>query len=298
MPEPGPDVVPCSWDMGDARSAYFSRSKEQPVHLEDFDSDFGVFETPSNQSGPPSPTKPPPWPSFPSSRLNFPPAQLSARIPQPSTWPQATAPPPQPNPPPSPPCATSPPQLCAFYSNPRPSAPGASESSAAELAPRRNRWLDEDGALVLPQRHCSAVLLVSPVPGRKRKGGASSADSPADSPSSANPDSNPEGKQRKRMRGSGSKGGTHGNRARAGKALSESGGAAEPARLARLQERSHVKGQVVQATYSIEKEGSVTTTGWLGVCPPNLAQNQILELYESGEIKSLLASFYPVAYSP
>ena len=164
MPEPGPDVVPCSWDMGDARSAYFSRSKEQPVHLKDFDSDFGVFDTPSNQSGPPSPTKPPPWPSFPSSRLNFPPAQLSARIPQPSTWPQATTPPPQPNPPPSPPCPTSPPQLCAFYSNPRPSAPGASESSAAELAPRRNRWLDEDGALVLPQRHCSAVLLVSPVP--------------------------------------------------------------------------------------------------------------------------------------
>lgn len=98
MPEPGPDVVPCSWDMGDARSAYSSRSKEQPVHLEDFDSDFGVFDTHSNQSGPPSPTKPPPWPSFPSSRLNFPPAQLSARIPQPSTWPQATTPPPQPNP--------------------------------------------------------------------------------------------------------------------------------------------------------------------------------------------------------
>jgi hypothetical protein len=104
-------------------------------------------------------------------------------------------------------------------------------------------------------------------------------------------------KKKKRKRGSGSNGGTHGNRARAGAYLSESGGAAGPARISRLQERSYVTGQIIQAAYSIEKDGSVTTTGWQGAPPPKLAQKQIVEQFESGEIKNLLAFFHPLEYS-
>ena len=123
---------------------------------------------------------------------------------------------------------------------------------------------------------------------RPQKRGRSNSPVPATTP--------PPAGRKKRTRGTGSNGGTHGNRARHGAALSESGGAAGPARLARLRERSHLNGQVIQATYSIEKEGSATTTGWQGSPPPPLAQELISELYDSGEIKSLLASFYPIGY--
>jgi hypothetical protein len=110
-------------------------------------------------------------------------------------------------------------------------------------------------------------------------------------------DSRPEGEKKKRKRGSGSKGGTHGNRSRSGKALSKFRGATEAAHLARLQDRSYLKGQVIQATYSIETGGSAATTGWQGVPPPKLAEKQFLQLYESGEIRHLLALFYPIGYA-
>jgi hypothetical protein len=103
------------------------------------------------------------------------------------------------------------------------------------------------------------------------------------------------GRKRKRTRGSGSNGGTHRSRARAGVALSES--TTGTARLARLQKRSHTKGQVVQAAYSIVREGSATTTGWQGAPPPKYVQEQMLKQYESGQIKGLLASFYLVRYT-
>ena len=68
-------------------------------------------------------------------------------------------------------------------------------------------------------------------------------------------------------------------------------------RLSRLQERSYTKGQVVEAGFSIEMDGSVSSTGWQGVAPPKLAQERMLELYESGQITAALASFYPLGCS-
>jgi hypothetical protein len=145
----------------------------------------------------------------------------------------------------------------------------------------------------------SSVRLVPPTLAGQKRSRSDSPPSNSTSPSTCAESRLEEKKEkkRKRKRGSGSNGGTHGNRARAGKALSKFGGAKEPARLARLQERSYVKGQVIQATYSIETDGSVTTTGWQGAPPPKLAQKQILQLYQSGEIKSLLALFHPIGYS-
>ena len=94
--------------------------------------------------------------------------------------------------------------------------------------------------------------------------------------------------KKRRTRGSGTKGGTHGGRLRAG-------GAQGPTRTARLQERSYRKGQVVQTSFSIERDGSATSTGWQGSAPPKLAQERILELYESGQINAFLSSFFPIA---
>jgi hypothetical protein len=67
-------------------------------------------------------------------------------------------------------------------------------------------------------------------------------------------------KKKKRTRGSGMNGGTHGDtgRVHAGAILSEHSRAAGPACLARLQECSYRKGLFVQAAYSVETDGSVT----------------------------------------
>ena len=94
--------------------------------------------------------------------------------------------------------------------------------------------------------------------------------------------------KKKRMRGSGAKGGTHGGRSCAG-------GTEGPARTARLQEHSYTKGQVVQTSFSIEMDGSASSTGWQGIALPKLTQEHILELYESGQINTLFASFCPIA---
>jgi hypothetical protein len=53
----------------------------------------------------------------------------------------------------------------------------------------------------------------------------------------------------------------------------------------------------VQANYSILTDGSATRTGWNGIPPPQLAQDLILQLYETGKIKELLAHFFPIGYS-
>lgn len=49
--------------------------------------------------------------------------------------------------------------------------------------------------------------------------------------------------------------------------------------------------------FSVEKDGSAATTGWQGALPPKPAQEEVLRLYESGEIKATLATFYPVGCS-
>lgn len=103
--------------------------------------------------------------------------------------------------------------------------------------------------------------------------------------------------KKRRKRGSGTNRGTHANRESGRAALTASGGAAGPARAARLQERSYTTGRVICAAYSILTDGSVTTTGWHGVPPPQLAQDQMLHLYESAEMNDLLAQFYPIGYS-
>lgn len=103
--------------------------------------------------------------------------------------------------------------------------------------------------------------------------------------------------RKRRKRGSGTNGGSHANRGRAGVALAAAGGAPGPARVARLQDRSYARGQVIRAAYSILTDGSATTTGWHGVPPPRLAQDEMLRQYESAEINALLAQFCPISYS-
>lgn len=105
-----------------------------------------------------------------------------------------------------------------------------------------------------------------------------------------------EGK-RKRKRGSGSNGGSHGKRARGGTALKKSKGSTLSARSARLQKRSYSTGDVTQSAYSVKRDASVTTTGWHGVNPPKLAHAQLVEQWESGSIKKLLEAFHPIGYS-
>ena len=85
-----------------------------------------------------------------------------------------------------------------------------------------------------------------------------------------------------------------GRRVHVGVALLQSGGAEGLACLARLQKHSYTKEQVIQTGLSIETGSSAASTGWQSVALPKPAQEHILELYESGQINTLLASFCPI----
>jgi hypothetical protein len=57
------------------------------------------------------------------------------------------------------------------------------------------------------------------------------------------------------------------------------------------------EGEVVSSShFSIQLHASRTNTGWQGKPPPRLTQKEIIQLYETGEIKAFLSTFYPIYF--
>lgn len=90
-------------------------------------------------------------------------------------------------------------------------------------------------------------------------------------------------------------------RKRGGAGVCRPGGDPEQAaeqRKQKLRQRGLQTGQLVHGfDYSLERQGSCSTTGWQGADPPQLARETVQELYSSGLINDYVAKFYPVRYA-
>jgi hypothetical protein len=94
-----------------------------------------------------------------------------------------------------------------------------------------------------------------------------------------------------RKRGRGSK------RPRAGKEKQEQKAGVSESRTHRLRERTYREGEAWRSDeFSMLEHGSASTSGWQGRAPPKKTQEELRQLYESGEILSLLQVFFPIPY--
>jgi hypothetical protein len=108
----------------------------------------------------------------------------------------------------------------------------------------------------------------------------------------------PSVEKKKRGRGKGSSARFQKAKGRGGKALKDAGGDEWLARDTRLLLKWLQRASILQSlTYSLEKDGSKTRTGWQGKPPPPKSRAEIRSDYFSGAIKATLETFYPVPYA-
>jgi hypothetical protein len=85
---------------------------------------------------------------------------------------------------------------------------------------------------------------------------------------------------------------------RGGRLLQEAEGDAEAARILRLRQRTLKHTDLHKSSdFSLVTHSSPSSTGWHGRRPSLNSRDAILQAYLSGDIKKLLASFYPVFYN-
>jgi hypothetical protein len=69
-------------------------------------------------------------------------------------------------------------------------------------------------------------------------------------------------------------------------------------RVHRLCERAfHNREAVCSNAFSMRNHGLVSSTGWQGHAPPKKMQEELKELYWSGQICEYLGVFFPIPYS-
>ena len=85
---------------------------------------------------------------------------------------------------------------------------------------------------------------------------------------------------------------------RAGKALQETGGDPKAARELRLRQRELRRVEVHKSTdFSLLTHSNSSSTGWQGKMPAIKDREAILQAYLNGQVKKLVASFYPIYHN-
>jgi hypothetical protein len=65
----------------------------------------------------------------------------------------------------------------------------------------------------------------------------------------------------------------------------------------RLRDRAFRDGEAVFSDeFSMQADGSASSTGWQGRTPPKKTQSELRGLWEGGQIKELLRVFFPIPY--
>jgi hypothetical protein len=65
----------------------------------------------------------------------------------------------------------------------------------------------------------------------------------------------------------------------------------------RLWAHARQQGVVIRSSYfSIQLHASRSATGWQGQPPPPLTEQEIMKLYDTGEIRVLIQSFLPISF--
>jgi hypothetical protein len=69
-------------------------------------------------------------------------------------------------------------------------------------------------------------------------------------------------------------------------------------RVRRLHECAFHNGEAMCSdAFSMHNHGLVSSTGWQGRAPPKKTQEELKELYRSGQICEYLGVFFPIPYS-